>query len=341
MSTPESHPNASDSPGQPQDSWDLSRGLIARSVLGGSLMGLANLVPGISGGTMLVAAGVYGKFIDAISDLTRLRFRLPSLVLVGVIVASALAAIGGLAWVITIGLAEFRWGMYSLFIGLTLGGVPVMLRLVRPMTRGAWAGVVTGLVAMLAVIAVQTMQPKGGAGSSNPLVLGFAGIAGASAMILPGISGAYLLLLLGQYEKIIAAIKDFVHAATEADFQGALAQVGVLLPVGIGVVVGVALIGNILRFFLHRFEKPTLGVLLGLLIAAPAGLYPFKQGTPPALGENFDGQVVTQELLDDLKPQDWPEALFTPTPAHLAGSLALIAAGVAVTMGVARLGGKD
>ncbi|MBZ0173477.1 MAG: DUF368 domain-containing protein, partial [Phycisphaerales bacterium] len=107
--------------GLPDDELRLSPALIGRCAAGGVLMGLANLVPGISGGTMLVAAGIYTRFIDAISDVTRFRFRLPGVVLLGVVVVAALVAIGGLAGVISAGLAEFRWGMYSLFIGLTLG----------------------------------------------------------------------------------------------------------------------------------------------------------------------------------------------------------------------------
>ena len=66
---------------------------MGQAVLGGTLMGLANLVPGISGGTMLVAAGVYQRFIDAISELTRFRFRLPSIALLTAVVVSAAVAI--------------------------------------------------------------------------------------------------------------------------------------------------------------------------------------------------------------------------------------------------------
>lgn len=316
----------------------LTRGVIARSILGGALMGLANLVPGISGGTMLVAAGVYTRFIDAVSDATRLRLGRDTLVILATIVGAAVIAIGGLAGLIALGLAEFRWGMYSLFIGLTLGGVPIMLGLVRPMTPAAIAGLVGGLAAMGTLVFLQSTQPAGQAASSGPLSLGLAGVAGASAMILPGVSGAYLLLILGQYETIIHAVKQCVKAASAADIQGVLDQTSTILPVAIGVVVGVAVIGNLLRFVLHRFEKATLGVLLGLLIAAPAGLYPFKEGVPPAAGDTFEGVLLTEQTAAEIDPKDWPERFFTPGPSHIAGSLALIAAGIGMTLGIARLG---
>ena len=93
--------------------------LLVRSVIGGVLMGLANLVPGISGGTMLVAAGIYNRFIHAIAEASTFRFRLRSvIVLVGVIGAAG-AAIGGLAGVVVQLVADHPTIMFSLFIGLT------------------------------------------------------------------------------------------------------------------------------------------------------------------------------------------------------------------------------
>ena len=316
----------------------LTRGVLARAALGGALMGLANLVPGISGGTMLVAAGVYTRFIDAISDATRLRLTRETILTLGVIVGSAVIAIGALAGLISFALAEFRWGMYSLFIGLTLGGVPILWNMVKPASPATIAGAVAGIAVMIALVLFQSADATGSASEASwaPLIL--AGMAGASAMILPGISGAYLLLILGQYENIISVVKETVKAATAADIDGILAGAGTLIPVGIGVVLGVAIVGNVLRFVLHRYEKTTLGFLLGLLIAAPAGLYPFKEGVPPQVGETFEGQPITEESIEDIDPKDWPERSFTPAITHLAGSAALIGAGIAATLAVGRLG---
>lgn len=316
-----------------------ARGILLRAVAGGALMGLANLVPGISGGTMLVATGVYTQFIEAVSRASRLRLTRSVVLLLVAIVGGALFSIGAFAGLISVALAGFRWGMYSLFIGLTLGGVPIMLRLLGRRSAGAIAGVAAGVAVMIGLVVLQSSQPGGGGGgSANPILLGLAGMAGASAMILPGVSGAYLLLILGQYENIVSVIKDTVRAASQGDIGGVMSGAGTLIPVGIGVVVGVVVVGNLLRFVLHRYEKLTLGFLLGLLIAAPAGLYPFKRGVAPEVGETVGGEVVTAETVGEIDPKDWPEVFFTPGAAHIAGSLALIAVGVAGTMGVARLG---
>ncbi|MEM7756141.1 MAG: DUF368 domain-containing protein [Planctomycetota bacterium] len=313
--------------------------VLARCGVGGGLMGLANLVPGISGGTMLVAAGVYERFIDAIGDVTRLRLKPASLAVLGVVVVAAVIAIGGLAGAVSVGLAEARWAMYSLFIGLTLGGVPIMLRLVRPMTGAAWAGAFGGVVIMLALVLLQTLEVGNTGGGTNPAMLFVGGVAGASAMILPGVSGAYLLLLLGQYEPIITAIKDTVSAMKDADVAGVIAQFGVVIPVGLGVVAGIVVVSNALKFVLHRYEKATLGVLLGLLVAAPAGLYPFKAGVEPKLGDEVSGVLVTEDNLEEFEdPKDWPERFFAPGAGHIGGSLGLIALGFVATFGLGVLG---
>lgn len=316
----------------------LGAGLVARAALGGAMMGLANLVPGISGGTMLVAVGVYRRFIDGVSDLTRLRLRRDSIVIVGVIVLAALIAIAGLSSVVSLALMHFRWGMYALFIGLTLGGAPVLVRMARPFTPAVWGGLVGGAVAMAALVLVQGDGAGGGGAGSGPVTLGLAGAAGASAMILPGVSGAYLLLILGEYRTIVDAISAAKDAGVAGDVSGVLDQMGVIIPVGVGVLVGVAVVANVLRVVIHRFEKATLGVLLGLLLAAPLGLYPFKVAEKPAIGETFRGEIVTEETQAEIKPKDWPEVAFTPRVGHIAGALGLIVVGFGVTLGVARLG---
>ena len=323
----------------------LGPALAFRAAVGGAMMGLANLVPGISGGTMLVAVGIYRRFIDAISDVTRLHLRGPTLALLGIVVLAALVAIGGLSGVIAQALVDYRWGMFSLFIGLTLGGAPLLFRMTRPFDGAAYAGLVAGAAAMLGLALLQGGAADGGHVQTNWLLLGVAGTLAASAMILPGVSGAYLLLLLGQYEPIINAVKDAVSAAADADLAGMLAQFDVIVPVGVGAVLGVVVVANLLRFLLHRYEKATLGILLGLLLAAPAGLYPFREGVPPQVGDVFEGQVVTAENVAEYaapkNAKDWPQRPFTPTLAQVGGSLGLILAGFLITLGIARLGNGE
>jgi len=310
-----------------------------RLALGGSLMGLANLVPGISGGTMLVAAGVYRRFIEAVSELSRLRFRTPTVLTLAAVVGPALCAIALFATLVSEALIEMRWVMYSLFIGLTFGGVPVLLKILRPANAAAWIGAAAGAGGMIAISWLQSGEVATD-GASGGWMLAVGGAAGAAAMILPGISGAYLLMLLGQYRPILEAIRSGAAALAAGDLEGIWSAGLALLPVAVGVGVGLVAASNVLRWLLRRFEKATLGVLLGLLIGAPAGLYPFKEGVPPRAGDAFRGEVLDEAAAEKLlaRPKDWPEKAFTPSPVQVAGSLAVVAIGFAATLGVARLG---
>jgi putative membrane protein len=314
---------------------------VIRCGLGGVLMGLANLVPGISGGTMLVACGIYTLFIDAVSDATRLRFNRRMLLVLGCVVVGGVVAIGGLASVIHFALVHHRWVMFSLFIGLTLGGVPILWAMARPAGRDTWMGFVGGVIVMGGLVALQELG-GGGAGLGGPFGLVLGGAAAASAMILPGVSGAFLLLLLGQYEAIIGAIKDTVGALKDGDVSGVIDQMGVVIPVGIGVLLGVAIVSNALRWVLHHYERVTLGVLLGLIVAAPAGLYPFRDGVLPQIGDTIKGELVTAENLEEMQApdnaKDWEQRVFTPSGVQIGGSLGLIVLGFGATMGIARLG---
>jgi putative membrane protein len=314
---------------------------IVRCVLGGVLMGLANLVPGISGGTMLVACGIYTRFIDAVSDVTRLRFTKNDIITLGCVVGGAVVAIGGLASAIHWSLVHHRWMMFSLFIGLTLGGVPILYTMAKPISRKVWIGVIVGAAMMGGLVYLQETGADS-SGLDGPVGLVIGGAAAASAMILPGVSGAFLLLLLGMYETIISAIKDTIHALKDADVSAVIDQMSIVIPVGIGVVLGVVVVSNVLRWVLHKYERVTLGVLLGLIVAAPAGLYPFRDATMPQLGDTVKGELVTFENLEDMQAsdnaKDWDQHTFAPSAGQITGSLGIIVLGFGATLGIARLG---
>lgn len=318
-----------------------SRVPLVRCGLGGVLMGLANLVPGISGGTMLVACGIYTLFIDAVSDATRLRFSKKTIMVLGAVVLGAVIAIGGLASSIHWALVNHRWMMFSVFIGLTLGGIPILWSMAKPIKKDSYFGMILGIAFMGGLVVLQEMGGEGFVLSGTVgLIVG--GAAAASAMILPGVSGAFLLLLLGLYEPIIGAIKDTVHALKDGDVSGVMDQMGVIIPVGIGVLLGVAIVSNVLKWVLHRYERVTIGVLLGLIVAAPAGLYPFRDGVLPVVGDEIKGELVTAENLIEMQAadnaKDWKQEAFKPSGSQIVGSQLLIVLGFGMTVGIARLG---
>jgi putative membrane protein len=187
------------------------------------------------------------------------------------------------------------------------------------------------------------LQAYGGGSSDNRegfLMMFFAGVAGASAMILPGVSGGYLLLVLGVYVPVLSAIDALKEALKAGNVAAATDPVlSVVFPVGVGVGVGVLVVSNLIRVVLERYEQTTLGVLMGLLVGAVFGLWPFQRGVPPVVGEMFKGRVLTAEGLAELSPDKYPTEIYTPTLANVAMSLGLVLLGYAVTTLVARVGG--
>jgi len=258
-----------------------------RIVLGGFLMGLANLVPGISGGTMILALGLYDRFIGSIADLSRLRLKAPALFfafLLAVGVGCAfLFASKGVVHLVT----HYRWAMYSLFIGLTLGGAPELWRL---------AGRARLCVLLSVVVGVAGMWLFSRSGQSSiqetPLTLGLIGVAAAASMILPGISGAYVLLIFGVYETVVGSLSA---TSLRADTAAAL---GVLIPVGIGAVIGIGLLSNALKWLLRVVSGPTHGVLLGLLLGSVLGLWPFQRPVNPDLAHPAQRKAIEAVVLD-------------------------------------------
>ncbi len=118
------------------------------------------------------------------------------------------------------------------------------------------------------------------------------------------------------------------------------------MPVGLGVVTGVIGVSNLIKLLIQRSERATLGVLLGLLLGAVIGLWPFQQGIPPGEGTIFRGDTVVlvegrpamQSSLRVIESKDFPTGFFTPTAPQVLGGLALIGIGLAVSIGVAHLG---
>lgn len=291
---------------------------------------------------MLLAVGIYPPVIRGIAEVSTFRFRLKTLVLLGCVAVGAAVAILGLVDVVKDLVIERRWIMYSLFIGLTLGGVPVIWRMVRPLDATVALGAIGGVVAMVILVFV---DPQRSAAASDGtltavVMLVAAGIAAGAAMILPGLSGGYLLLVLGQYVIVLGAIAGAKDALGAGDWPRLREAMWVFVPVGVGVVIGVVGVSHLVRMLLDRFEKATLGVLLGLLLGAVVGLWPYQRPVEPEFGQIVKGQVVTESNRASFEAQDWPTERFRPTGGQVAGAIGLIAAGFLVSTAVARLGSQ-
>ncbi len=313
--------------------------LMVRAILGGTLMGLANLVPGISGGTMLLASGIYPYVMRSIAEISALRFSRTAVAVLAVTIVAALASILLFAGLVHAAVVEHRYMMYSLFIGLTLGGVPVVWAMARPVSPPVFLGAAVGFLAMVAVAYAQFNGGDESMIREGFLLYLLAGVVGGGAMILPGISGGYMLLVMGVYVPILAAI-DQVKVALRAGDVGAVfgEPFAVLLPVAIGVVIGIAGISRVFAAALRRYEKLTTGLLLGFLVGAVAGLYPFQRGVRPTVGQLFKGQVLTEADILAMPEHKFPTELFAPSATEVVVSIGLIIFGFTLTALVAKFG---
>jgi len=294
-------------------------------------MGFANVVPGISGGTMLLMIGVYQRFVASVAEVSTLVLRFPSLALLTCIGLGAGISILLSAGPIKDAVVEHRWIAFSIFIGLRLGAIPIVLKLCRPFNAKVYAGIAAGLV-ITALLGMTQYTGSGTPTSADSVwyIRFAAGLAGASATILPGMDGSYFLLLMGQYVPILSAIDRFKDALTSGDVNAAFAQVLFLLPVAVGVAIGLGGVSLILRYLFRRHLAVTGGVLMGVLVGAVFGLWPFREPIQPAIGQSLGKLTITPELLANIPKEDWPIAFFTPTLTQILISLGLIAAGIAI-----------
>jgi putative membrane protein len=163
-------------------------------------------------------------------------------------------------------------------------------------------------------------------------------------MILPGVSGGYLLLLLGQYESILGTVDQLKTGllgsgpGTGLDVALILDAMHVVIPLGLGIVVGVIGVSNLLQWLLRHYAKATLGVLLGLLFGAVVGLWPFQVAQEPRVGDVVKGRVVNATNAAEFDVKDWPVRTFVPGASQVGGSIALIGVGLAGTLLIGRLG---
>lgn len=253
-------------------------------------MGLANLVPGISGGTMILAIGLYDAFIGAVADVTRLRLTRRNVTFLGVMAIGLVLAVVTMSGVAVSLVASHRWVMYSLFIGLTLGGAPQLLRLSRPLAAPTVVAFALGLACMAAL----AVKLSGTSLPANMVVLTLVGAAAASSMILPGISGSTVLLMLGMYDTVIGSLSA---SELEADPRGALM---IILPVVVGAVLGIALLANLLKALLARWSGPSHGALLGLLCGSVFVIYPFQNAKYPELADRGTRKAIEALVIEGL-----------------------------------------
>ena len=206
-----------------------------------------------------------------------------------------------------------------------------------------WLAIAAGFAGMGALAWAQAAGSGGQTEHSGFLFMLLAGTVAAAAMILPGVSGGYLFLVLGVYVTVLAGIESFVEALKAGNFTALVPPtLEVVTPIGLGVILGMVAVSNALRGLLRSYPVPTLSVLMGLLVGAVVGLWPFQRSITPQIGEFFRGRVVTSDSLAEIlnEPDRLPTEFFTPGVSQVLSAAAIIAGGFAVTLLIGRLGGR-
>jgi putative membrane protein len=239
-------------------------------MLKGMAMGIAELVPGVSGGTIAFVTGIYEEFISSINNISLSTFKTLKtegfsafwnrlngtflVVLFGGMLLSILSFSKLITW-----LLEFHpIPIWSFFFGLVLASVIFVAKAINK-----WNLAAISLFALGAIIAfyITTLPPS--ANTDSLPFLFFSGALAICAMVLPGISGSFILVLLGSYKTILDAVND--------------KDVKIILTVGVGVVFGILSFARVLKWMFTNYKNATLAILTGFILGSLNKIWPWKK----------------------------------------------------------------
>ena len=243
-------------------------------ILRGVVIGLANLIPGVSGGTMMVSMGIYDKLIDCINHLFT-RFKQSILTLlpygIGMVLAIAAGSFG-----LKAAFANFPLPTNALFIGLIFGSVPMILSLMKGEKKGIIGGIL--FAAFFALVVVLKAIEKENS-TEMPATLGNAllalllGCIASATMVIPGVSGSMMLKTLGYYEPIVTeALPDLITALLQGNWPVVGERLVILLPFLIGIVAGILGIAKLIEVLMRKWKGYTYCAILGMVLASPVAV---------------------------------------------------------------------
>ncbi len=232
-----------------------------RVMIKGLFIGGTMLVPGVSGGTMAMILGIYDNLISSVSSFMKNKtenFRFLLLFAAGGILGMFLFSRPILYLI-----ENFTMPTLFFFMGAVIGGVPFIFRKSQ-LKKASWKGLIYIAAGIIIVLGISFI-PAGGhhtdiSAGVGIIYLVFAGFIAAVALILPGISVSYMLLIMGLYDRTMMAISQ--------------AQIPFLIPLAAGLILGIILTARVLENAMNRFPQPTYLIILGFVLGSLAEVFP-------------------------------------------------------------------
>ena len=248
------------------------------NILRGAAIGVAFIIPGFSGGSVAAILGIYEKLVGSVADIFK-NFKRSFLFLLP-IALGMLIGIAALIFPIQWGLANFPIPTVTLFVGLSLGGLPSVAERVKG--KPQWHNFIAFLIPC-AVAACLIFLPVGrnvdlySMNAGGYLLLVLIGAVGACALVVPGISGSMLLLIFGYYTPLVEVVtKHLLHGADVG------VSLLVLLLTAIGLLAGFFAISVLMKFLMKRFPRGTHFAILGFIVGSIVAVYVTTVRNTPA-----------------------------------------------------------
>lgn len=251
-------------------------------IIKGLVIGIANIIPGVSGGTMAVSLAIYDDLIFAITHLKK-AFKKSINILLPIGIGVGLGVIF-FSYAIEILLSQYTFPTAMAFIGLILGGVPILYQEFKDVLREnnesvSGKHIAVFIVFFVLIIGMSFIQESSATFESleptflNLLILFAVGIITAATMVIPGISGSLVLMILGYYYNIINTLTQFFDSVRILDWQGIANGLILLVPFGIGILLGAFLISKIIEYLFKNLPIMTYSAIFGLVLASPFAIF--------------------------------------------------------------------
>lgn len=243
-----------------------------KMILKGVVIGVANIIPGVSGGTMAVSMGIYDKIIHAATHLLS-EFKKSMKLLIPILIGAALGLVV-VARVIQMMFERVPFQTNLLFIGLIVGGLPAMTKKVKGQSIRL-SHILACVLFFALVVGLAAVGETEGAAADlsfnmvNVVKLFGVGVIASATMVIPGVSGSMILMIMGYYNPVLSEINRFIDNLVKFNVPGLLDGCAILIPFGIGVVVGIFAIAKVIEIIFTKFPYIAYWAIIGLIIASP------------------------------------------------------------------------